>query len=470
MKVRIITLLSALAVFMISCENKNGSVWDDPEFIRVAVRPEGVAASPKPYKIDWKDGQTIKVFDDSGGNTELVVNKAGGNMFYSYDWTPGQVPAVAVYSHKEQVCLTSDGKLVFEIPESQATAPEVLENFASVGLINGSDRKDYEIEVMKNLTGFVSLYIDLPQASAIRIVSMGGENMTGTVAADYAGIESGDEQYWTPYQQLQAQATLVSSQPDGVLETGMYYVALLPGMYERGFKVTVLSGTQALMEKVCCPGGVCVGRSQAVFLDSFCQQDSALPDEISMEVDFSVGWPFNEKCVPQEQQAVTGETYTYNYRHNGNQMVTSLEFRITRGSLAGDKSYQWEDGALWFDSDPYETNTGVQQVNSTAMVALPIIPDRYLVEVRAVHDNAQKPYPRFNFNKGYLKSDGQTLDASYGLTYGRIAAGQPTIMSLPFTMSDGTVIESQLGQIYSLRMRDNDTRLTKVILKYSKTR
>ena len=137
--------------------------------------------------------------------------------------------------------------------------------------------------------------------------------------------------------------------------------------------------------------------------------------------------------------------------------------------MATDYSYEYVGGALFFDSE-------LTKQNSTAMIALPVVPGRYLVEVRAVHNGDPfvhkniNYYPRFNLQRGFLNAAGTALDTSNGKTYGRVDPGVETVMSLPFEKSAGVFIQSELGIRYAVRMRDNDLKMTKLIVTYSKTK
>ena len=105
------------------------------------------------------------------------------------------------------------------------------------------------------------------------------------------------------------------------------------------------------------------------------------------------------------------------------------------------------------------------------MIAFPVIQDRYLKQVKAVHDGPVKVVngveypPRFNLTKGFgTKTSGDHTESRYPI-------GVPTVFDLPVKNTDGTVkISSDLNQQYSLRMRDINMRVTKVVITYSKTK
>lgn len=192
-----------------------------------------------------------------------------------------------------------------------------------------------------------------------------------------------------------------------------------------------------------------------------------LPEEIEITLDFAAGWPLNESCVAASAQTENGENYTcsYRYQYQDESLTTDLTFIIWKGGL-GDPAtnkYEHKNGALEF----YTEHTD----NSTAMIAFPIIKDRYLKQVEAVHDGPVKivnntEYPsRFNLTRGFgPKTSGDQ-------TAGRFPIGEPTVFTLPVRNADGTVkISSDLNQQYSLRMRDVNMRVTKVVITYSKTK
>ena len=192
-----------------------------------------------------------------------------------------------------------------------------------------------------------------------------------------------------------------------------------------------------------------------------------LPEEIEITLDFAAGWSLNETCVPADVQTENGEsyTYTYSYQYQEESLTSDLTFIIWKGGLGtpATNKYEYKNNALEFYTE--------HQDNSTAMIAFPVIQDRYLKQVKAVHDGPVKvvndvEYPsRFNLTKGFgTKTSGDHTESRYPI-------GVPTVFDLPVKNTDGTVkISSDLNQQYSLRMRDINMRVTKVVITYSKTK
>jgi len=180
------------------------------------------------------------------------------------------------------------------------------------------------------------------------------------------------------------------------------------------------------------------------------QKKTKLPAEFTVTIDFSKGWPFEEACAPKWEQKKSGEKYTYQYEYKkGKKTLTqAMDFYITRGSLKTDKSYSFIGRELFFDSEGH---------NSTAMIGLPAFKGRYIKEIRAVHNSGSK---RFNITYGF-PVDGPNRTGQF------IRPGVEYVLKCPFKSGDGVLVEAEDGQIYSVRMRDTDMKVSRITVVYT---
>ena len=183
-----------------------------------------------------------------------------------------------------------------------------------------------------------------------------------------------------------------------------------------------------------------------------------LPEEITIEIDFKNGWPFTTDCVAEADQKAAGESYKYNYVYGPeNSMTYPLTFAISYGGLSTDKSYAHVDAALCFYSNSSTAS------NSTAVIMLPRVAGRYLSNVKAVHCTASF-YKRFIIQEGF-KSVGASVTPSWNTT------SKEFNFSFPVKDDNGNVvIEPNMIQTYSLRMRDCSMKVEKIVLTYTRTK
>jgi len=193
---------------------------------------------------------------------------------------------------------------------------------------------------------------------------------------------------------------------------------------------------------------------------------STLPDEVSLELDFSAGWPFVEQIVAKEEQLYSGEvyTYTYTYDYEGATKYWDVDFVISRDKIDGFE-YSYTDGCLCYMANDL-TNSG----NSYGMISIPYVNGRYLKSITITNGGTSKK--RFTVRKGF-----DTTPAKKDYT-GAVSAqaGESYTYEFPLTAADGTTLISPgLGtqtsglRDYALRMRDANTNVSKIVFTYSKT-
>lgn len=643
MNIRLITLLSVLVLAAVSCDDSEmASAWDDPRYVHLVAPMEDVTGSTA-QELSFQTGQQMKVWERNGNSVALSADS--DSTFISHDWIPKAVPAYAAFPARENVSCTSDGVFCLAVDSVQKVmTPGTVENFVAVGKVSGHQRTSYRVGQMRNVTGFLALNLGYPLVTSIKVEAVAGEPMAGKITVDHARLEGGEVSFYEVADSASASVTLVPSVADTTLSVGTYHLALLPGTYSNGFRITVNYQSGTPVEMTCFGEGVTVERSgvsspgagyadddlpeevridldfaagwpfkeecvsveeqtaaafagdtytleykyqhegldrarafqffikgnaeayqhttdfkpgarnsritlpsvpgryiRAVryetqngmkypkgfqlndmdwdplaaspvksskgypatlsfptedgirtgfessyymyfsdasaavsklsilytrelpasyesnpFGDEICPEE--LPDEITVVIDFSKGWPFDEACVPADSQTDDGEIYSYSYGYwyRGQPKTTGLKFLISRCGRGTKKSYEYsaEDQALCFSTD-------VEDKNSTAMMTLPVIPGKYIKEIRAVHCNMTKPYPRFNITQNFGSN----------ITAGRTDPGDETVFVLPQTSADSkTTITSELNHAYSLRTRDPGMKVSKITIVYTDIR
>ena len=191
-----------------------------------------------------------------------------------------------------------------------------------------------------------------------------------------------------------------------------------------------------------------------------------LPDEMTVNLDFTQGWPFVEPCVPADSQLSGGEKYTYRYDYQeGEETHTvDMEFAFNSGvKQTGTYSYDAdiEDGngrALCYKFGE-GTDTGY------GYIKFPVIEGKYLKSVALVH---RTPIPADatgnNLNGFYftLQKGGFPSHATPNATSTRVKAGEELVIAFPM---NGLV--SDLGQYYCMRVRFKDIEFERITLVYS---
>ena len=194
---------------------------------------------------------------------------------------------------------------------------------------------------------------------------------------------------------------------------------------------------------------------------------STLPDEVSLELDFSAGWPFAEPIVAKEDQVYSGEvyTYTYTYDHEGVTRYWDFDIVISRDKIDGFE-YAYEDGCLSYNANDL-SNSG----NSYGMIAIPYVTGRYLKSITITNGSSgKKRYTvRKGFNttpakKDYTSAVSASAGASYTFNFPLTAADDTTLIS------PGLGTQSSGLRDYAIRMRDSNTKISKIVFTYSKTK
>jgi len=289
MNIRLITLLSVLVLAAVSCDDSEmASAWDDPRYVHLVAPMEDVTGSTA-QELSFQTGQQMKVWERNGNSVALSADS--DSTFISHDWIPKAVPAYAAFPARENVSCTSDGVFCLAVDSVQKVmTPGTVENFVAVGKVSGHQRTSYRVGQMRNVTGFLALNLGYPLVTSIKVESVAGEPMAGKITVDHARLEGGENRFYEVADSASASVTLVPSVADTTLSVGTYHLALLPGTYSNGFRITVNYQSGTPVEMTCFGEGVTVERS-GVSSPGAGYADDDLPEEVRIDLDFAAGWP-----------------------------------------------------------------------------------------------------------------------------------------------------------------------------------
>ena len=176
------------------------------------------------------------------------------------------------------------------------------------------------------------------------------------------------------------------------------------------------------------------------------EQSAALPEEFTLDIDFSKSWPFTVNWYkPFEQNLAKGDTYTYVYKYEVDGREESAEFDFL---IYGNKTnYKYlkgtGDGVMFLQPDPK---------SATTRITLPAVPGRYLKSVTLEITNK---YP-----KRFEIVDSKTWKA--------IVVSEGSTNAAPATVNfSAEGVSTQANKPYFLRLIDVNTLVTGIILVYS---
>ena len=121
MKNKLMAILPVAALILASCEEdiNKGTVWDDPNFIRITATVESVSNQGTAMEATWTLSDSLLVFDQNGKGVKVGTNDPSTNIFFSYEWT-GSAPGYAVYPASSDNALDLDaGIITASVPAEQ---------------------------------------------------------------------------------------------------------------------------------------------------------------------------------------------------------------------------------------------------------------------------------------------------------------------------------------------------------------
>lgn len=245
MTMRKISFIAALVVAMtaVSCVKEmqtetpapenNGAVTFEASFgaATKAVLEPGATES----KVAWEAGDQVGVFAGEG-NFLYKAQNAGYSTTLSTEAAdvPAEGPYYAVYPYDADAVL-AEGVVTTSLPAVQTA---VLGSFTTHLSVAQAVENKF---AFKNVCGLVGVKIDAENVTKIVLEGNNGEIVAGAINVTVA-----DAPTWTAVAELGA--TSVTLAPaEGTLAKGVYYFAVLPQTFEKGFNVKAYKGDDAFV-------------------------------------------------------------------------------------------------------------------------------------------------------------------------------------------------------------------------------
>ena len=237
------------------------------------------------------------------------------------------------------------------------------------------------------------------------------------------------------------------------LKNGGYHVqcSIFPSGEER---LAIENGVDYVLSDNVIPEGARTDITAAEILAAYPPQASApdqLPEEITLSLDFTKGWPFNEPCVAKESQKKSGESYSYKYTYDsadGTSVDVNLPFtifKVTADDYSDTIYYDYSEGEGLLSPDILS--------NYSIGFKFPGIKDRYLKHVKVEQDCTHPASPG-------------RISATSGISGASLA----NEFTFPI-MKDGAVyLDSNKGHAYYYHQRRGELVLKKLTLIYTKTK
>lgn len=381
-------LLAAVVLLMSSCEEDidEGTVWADPEFIRITALKENLQdpESDEEVELNWAAGDTLRLFDTDFNEVPIANNEDKSNVFFSYEWNAAE-PLYAVYPKSDEVGFSA-GTVSFNVPSMRVVSErESVASMPSIGKVTGN-KTAYRLNPMKNTLAVLRLSLTDSTASSVTIESIGGEPLAGNVTVDCARITSGEEGFLTVADDAFSSSSVVVTPAAGsdaitvagCFKAGTYYIPIIPQTYSKGIRV-MIDNTAGLATS-CIVGeeeGCTAVRSGILGVGE--RMRVALPEELKVELVFSKldeagnktgNWPFHQNRVGEDATY----TYSYDYVFNGVDMTFDMDFFV------------------YGNGDTYSLNgNGLYMAGKNSRITLPAVPERYLKSVKMeVANSAEK--------------------------------------------------------------------------------
>ena len=119
------TILFALLFLAASCENDNeGTVWDDPTYVRISVVPESlVDQDEKSVNQKWFEADSIRLFDVKNWGLTIKTNNftdgpGMAEVFFSRGWS-AEAPMYAVRPASEITVCSETGAERVDVASDQ---------------------------------------------------------------------------------------------------------------------------------------------------------------------------------------------------------------------------------------------------------------------------------------------------------------------------------------------------------------
>lgn len=245
MTMRKISFIAALVVAMtaVSCVKEMQTETPAPEVNGAVTFEASFGAATKAVlepgetesKVAWEAGDQVGVFagegnflykaQNAGYSTKLLTEETG---------VPAEGPYYAVYPYDADAVL-AEGVVTTTLPAVQTA---VLGSFTTHLSVAQAVENKF---AFKNVCGLVGVKIDAENVTKIVLEGNNGEIVAGAINVTVA-----DAPTWTAV--AEQGATSVTLAPaEGTLAKGVYYFAVLPQTFEKGFNVKAYKGDDAFV-------------------------------------------------------------------------------------------------------------------------------------------------------------------------------------------------------------------------------
>lgn len=258
------------------------------------------------------------------------------------------------------------------------------------------------------------------------------ENQLVQIGGD-CGISSMESGYYTP--------EMISR-----LRNGGYHVqcSIFPSGEER---LAIENGVDYILSDNVIPEGARTDITAEEILAAY----PPLPDEFTISLDFTAGWPFEESCVEKEQQKKSGETYNFTFTYNtsagavaGNNMPFTI-FKVMADDYSNIVYYDYSDGEGLSSPD--------LQSNYSIGFKFPGIADRYLKHIKIDQICSHPTSP------GRISATSSISGAALANEF-----------TFPVMKDDTVYLDSSKGHAFYYHQRRGNLVLKKLTLTYTKTK
>lgn len=183
-----------------------------------------------------------------------------------------------------------------------------------------------------------------------------------------------------------------------------------------------------------------------------------LPDEFTVSIDFTKGWPFVEPCVAEaDQDTGNGDVYTYKYSYTSSEGTAQVEdFKFVLYARAADNAYSYDASK---PSDGLYAGPAIGNGNYSLQIEVPGVSKRYFKSIRFTSPDVTSG--QWTLSKGVNTGGTANVSSSY--------KGDFT-WNFPYTSQAGTPVEIGMGVPCVVRARRANGRLYTLDITYTKTK
>lgn len=358
-----------------------------------------------PNIIRWVDTDKLKVYDASGygkkfGTAQSDVQRA---EFRCGGWWEGTVPVMAVHSWSDNIddCeYTTGGKYTAYLNERQLIVnrnSNAKGATASIGKVTQVG-DHYEIEVMQNMYSLLAFTLKSPNVKSVTLEGLNSEVIAGWIDITYQDAAHSYSTWTANADPTKQQKSIfvypgVNIAPDGCFPSGQIFnICVLNQTFTNGITLTMKNRDNKEVRRTITQmeGGTAVQleRNRRHLLNKPLDDGVVIEKEdLTLTLDFSETWPFNEPCVDKLEQTKTGlsgETYTFT------QDAQTYTFEIANRLLGDEETssnlyYEWRNSNCLRFSNP---TSGTQANSNGSWIKLPVIEGRMLHTVTVSGSNS----------------------------------------------------------------------------------